>query len=144
PEKPEVPVSTARTDKFFLDLHGCSGYFLRNSELLTTDREWLRIDGFLAGLPLVDLSFLLRLFFPTIIASDLHDYETAFRIAAGTPPPAALARLIEIVGARAREMPNAVARPLRTVFRGLPPHYQAWLDQVGKPAAPVEHEIDPA
>lgn len=144
PEKPEVPVSTARTDKFFLDLQGGSGYLLRNRELLTTDREWLRIDGFLASLPLVDLSFLLRLFFPTIIAADLRDYETAFRIAAGTPSPAALARLIEVVGARARELPTAVARPLRTVFRGLPQQYQAWWEQVGRPAAPVEYEIDPA
>ncbi len=142
-EYPEVPPLAARTDRFFLDLQTTSGFVMINAEPVSSDREWQRIDGFLRTVPLIDLRFLLRLFFPTVAANDLHDYEQAFGIPDGTSPPQALSRLVEIGATRAATLPPSVARPLRTVFRGLPTQYQRWLERLPKSDRTEELSINP-
>ncbi len=143
PEESEVPVSSAKIEKFFLALQGATGFKFLNRDLYSQSREWQRVDTLLAKAPLIDLAFMLRLFFPTLTARSLSEYEKAFELPKGASPPEALARLIEILNLRARELPGGTVRALKTIFRGLAPEYAAWLNQLPRVKPDASYAIDP-
>lgn len=130
PEETELPVSSAKIDKFFLSLQGTSGLKFLNRDLYSQSREWQKTDAYLGNAPLIDLAFLLRLFFPTLTARSLPEYEDAFELPKGVSPAEALTRLFEILNQRARELPGGAMRALKTIFRGLTPEYGVWINQL--------------
>lgn len=143
PEEAEVPVSSAKIEKFFLSLQGSKGLKFLNRDLYSQSREWQKTDAHLGKAPLIDLAFLLRLFFPTLTTRSLQEYERAFELPKGVSPAEALTRLFDILNQRVRELPGGSLRALKTIFRGLTPEYGDWLNQLPRVKPDSTYAINP-
>ena len=143
PEEAEFSVSSAKIEKFFLSLQGSRGLKFLNRDLYSQSREWQKTDAYLGKAPLIDLAFLLRLFFPTLTARSLQEYERAFELPKGVSPAEALTRLFDILNQRVRELPGGSVRALKTIFRGLTPEYGDWLNQLPRIKPDSSYVINP-
>lgn len=143
PEESEVPFNSARIEKFFVSLHQSPGVKFLNRDLYSRSKEWQKVETYLAKAPLIDLAFLLRLFFPTLTAGSLPEYERAFELPGGLSPAEALAKLFDILNQRARELPGGTMRALKTIFRGLAPEYGDWINQLPRTRPDSTYVINP-
>ena len=112
PEDPEAIVTRSKTDRFFLDLQERTGFQFVNQELISTNKEWVRISDFLSGSPLLDLRKLLAIFFPTLSAQELSDCKKAFRLDPKLTPPQVIANIAGIVRSKAASLPGGTIRIL--------------------------------
>jgi ATP-dependent DNA helicase DinG len=138
PEDPDGVVTRSKTDRFFLDLQEARGFQFVDREIISANKEWLRVADFLAGSPLIDLRKLLAVIFPTLIARELADYEKAFALERKLTPPQAMARLATIAESRAATVPGRTIRTLKQIFHALPKQYADWLD-----ALPTKEASEP-
>ncbi len=143
PEETEVPIESAKFEKFFLSLHEFSGFKFANRDLYSTSKDWQRVEAYFSKSPLLDLAFLLRLFFPTLTARSLLEYERAFELPKGGTPSSVLTSLCDILNQRVRELSGGAQRALKTIFRGLPPEHGDWLNQLPRLKPDSSYVIDP-
>ncbi len=135
--------ASVKIDKFFLMLQEGRGMKFVNRDLYSTSEDWNRAAAYLAKAPLVDIAFLLRLFFPTLNANTLPEYERAFELPEGLRPQEALVRLSDILSQRARELSGGSMRALKTVFRGLSREYADWLNDLPRLKPDSHYVVDP-
>ena len=143
PEESEVPRKSAQLEKFFLAIHEAGGVKFINHDFYSPSADWQRVQAYLDKTPLLDLASLLRLFFPTVTARSLQEYESAFELPKGAQPFKALMTLQDIVNQRARELPGGALRALKTIFRGLNPEYGEWLNLLPRTKPDSSYVIDP-
>ncbi|MGB5108049.1 MAG: helicase C-terminal domain-containing protein [Candidatus Zixiibacteriota bacterium] len=142
-EKSMASPDDAKIDKFFLSLHEGAGFKFINRDLYSNSVEWNRTSSYLGKTSLVDIAFLLRLFFPTLSANSLNEYERAFELPEGLKPHEALSHLVGILSQRVRELPGGTLRSLKTVFRGLASEYSNWLNDLPRSKPDSHYVIDP-
>lgn len=143
PEESPVGVSMAKVEKFFLGLQGFPGYKFVNRDLYSVSADWKKVEGCIAKTPLLDLRFLLQLFFPTLTAKTIGEYERAFQMQPGSTPAAVLKELVNILAKRVREPSGSALRALKTVFRGLAKEYSDWLAQPPHALPDFHYQINP-
>ncbi len=127
---PEAAVTRSRTDRFFMDIQGRTGFQFVAREPISNNKEWVRIGGLLSSSPLLDLRKLLAIFFPTLVAHTLFECERAFRLAPGMTPPQAIREIAGIVRSKAAGLPGGTIRILRQLARALGVQYSSWLDEI--------------
>jgi hypothetical protein len=130
PEDPEARVTRSKTDRFFLDLQEHTGIQFVNQELISSNKEWIRIGDFLSGSPLLDLRMLLSIFFPTLSAQELSECKKAFRLDPKLTPPQVMANIAGIIRSKAASLPGGTIRILRQIGHALPKQYIPWLEAI--------------
>jgi ATP-dependent DNA helicase DinG len=130
PEDPEAIITRSKTDRFFLDLQERTGFQFVNQELISTNKEWIRIGDFLSGSPLLDLRKLLAIFFPTLSAQELSECKKAFRLDPKLAPPQVIASIAGVVRSKAANLPGGTIRMLKQIGRALPKQYMPLLEAI--------------
>jgi ATP-dependent DNA helicase DinG len=130
PEDPEARVTRSKTDRFFLDLQERTGFQFINQELISANKEWIRIGNFLSGSPLLDLRMLLSMFFPNLNAQELSEYKKAFQLNHKLTPPQVMADVAGIIRSKAASLPGGTIRILRQIGQALPKQYLPWLEAI--------------